>query len=387
MMVSSSPVCENETMGETDTTSYDEALSTVNGCLACLKNGGRNEDILFELSKAFDADDAVFLSASEGHQGVDLSHSFVLRKDRRFLDQYADSYWQFDPLYNVQFSPNSTQSVFKTDDVIPYSQLVNLEYYEAFLQPQDLLGELIIRLNSKGDVKGAISLQRKKEHPSFVQQDIERAQLMVPLLVNIFACADNKEKTDTERMLLERWMESRSEGIILLDTDYRLFFSNAQARSFCFQMNNRGKSVTESIVPSDPPLPSIVLEDCRTVAEMQDREDSQSGANRIVTLPSDRRYYLKYLPLMTSGPINQYYLVFIRELTADTENRLPPPPGQYRLSQREEVIAHMASAGMTNKQIAKRLCISPYTVQNHLKRIFEKTGLDSRTKLASLLRY
>ena len=374
-------------MGKTNTTSYDEALSTVNGCLACLKNGGRNEDILFELSKAFDADDAVFLSASEGHQGVDLSHSFVLRKDRRFLDQYADSYWQFDPLYNVQFSPNSTQSVFKTDDVIPYSQLVNLEYYEAFLQPQDLLGELVIRLNSEGDVRGAISLQRKKEHPSFVQQDIERAQLMVPLLVNIFACADNKEKTDTERMLLERWMESRSEGIILLDTDYRLFFSNAQARSFCFQMKNGGKPIAESMVAKDPPLPEVVLEDCRTMANRQRQPDSSTGDNRIVTLPSDRRYYLKYLPLMTSGPINQYYLVFIRELTADTENRLPPPPGQYRLSQREEVIAHMASAGMTNKQIAERLCISHYTVQNHLKRIFEKTGLDSRTKLASLLRY
>jgi hypothetical protein len=113
-MGSSLHECRNTgIMGKTNTTSYDEALSTVNGCLACLKNGGRNEDILFELSKAFDADDAVFLSASDGHQGVDLSHSFVLRKDRRFLDQYADSYWQFDPLYNVQFSPNSSQSVLK----------------------------------------------------------------------------------------------------------------------------------------------------------------------------------------------------------------------------------------------------------------------------------
>ena len=152
-------------------------------------------------------------------------------------------------------------------------------------------------------------------------------------------------------------------------------------------MKNGGKPIAESMVAKDPPLPEVVLEDCRTMANRQRQPDSSTGDNRIVTLPSDRRYYLKYLPLMTSGPINQYYLVFIRELTADTENRLPPPPGQYRLSQREEVIAHMASAGMTNKQIAERLCISPYTVQNHLKRIFEKTGLDSRTKLASLLRY
>ena len=374
-------------MGQPDTTSYDDALSTVNGCLARLKKGGRTEDILFELSKSFEADDAVFLSAGDQQHGVDLSRSFVLRKDRRYLDQYADSYWQLDPLYQVQFSPNGSQPVFKTDDIIPYSQLVNLEYYQAFLQPQDLFGELIIRLCSEGNVKGAISLQRKKEHPGFAKQDIAKAQLMVPLLVNIFECADNQAKTDTERMLLESWMETRSEGIILLDARFRPFFSNKPARSFCFQMRNLGKPVAESAVPADPPLPSIVLEDCRTVAEMQGRTDSQSGANRIVTLRSDKRYYLKYLPLSaTMEPDSPYYLVFIRELTAESEDRLPPAPGQYRLSEREEVIANMASAGMTNKQIAERLCISPYTVQNHLKRIFEKTGLDSRTKLASLLR-
>ena len=98
-------------MGQPDTTSYDDALSTVNGCLACLKKGGRTEDILFELSKSFEADDAVFLSAGDRHQGVDLSRSFVLRKDRTYLDQYADCYWQFDPLYQIQFSSAGSQPV------------------------------------------------------------------------------------------------------------------------------------------------------------------------------------------------------------------------------------------------------------------------------------
>ena len=58
-----------------------------------------------------------------------------------------------------------------------------------------------------------------------------------------------------------------------------------------------------------------------------------------------------------------------------------------KLSEREEIIAQCAAVGLSNKRIADKLCISTFTVQNHLKSIFAKTGLDSRTKLANLLKY
>ena len=79
-------------------------------------------------------------------------------------------------------------------------------------------------------------------------------------------------------------------------------------------------------------------------------------------------------------------MVLINELDADSEDYALFTHDRYKLSEREELIAKLATAGMTNKQIGERLCISHYTVQNHLKSIFEKTGLDSRTKLANLFR-
>jgi len=54
------------------------------------------------------------------------------------------------------------------------------------------------------------------------------------------------------------------------------------------------------------------------------------------------------------------------------------------LSARErQVIQHLAS-GMTNREIAHALALSPHTVKNYLFRIFDKLGVSSRTELLYL---
>ena len=53
-----------------------------------------------------------------------------------------------------------------------------------------------------------------------------------------------------------------------------------------------------------------------------------------------------------------------------------------RLTCRECEIATDVAEGLANKDIARRRGISVHTVENHLRAIFRKTGVDSRTKLA-----
>jgi len=52
------------------------------------------------------------------------------------------------------------------------------------------------------------------------------------------------------------------------------------------------------------------------------------------------------------------------------------------LTRREHEIATDVAEGLANKQIARRRRISVNTVENHLRSIFRKTGVNSRTKLA-----
>ena len=53
---------------------------------------------------------------------------------------------------------------------------------------------------------------------------------------------------------------------------------------------------------------------------------------------------------------------------------------------REREIALLAATGLTNKQIAERLYLSPRTVSDHLHKVFPKLGVTSRAALRDALR-
>jgi DNA-binding CsgD family transcriptional regulator len=63
----------------------------------------------------------------------------------------------------------------------------------------------------------------------------------------------------------------------------------------------------------------------------------------------------------------------------------PRSNNRIRVSPRELGIARLVSQGLPNKSIAKRLDISPWTVATHLRRMFGKLGVTSRTAMIARL--
>jgi len=58
----------------------------------------------------------------------------------------------------------------------------------------------------------------------------------------------------------------------------------------------------------------------------------------------------------------------------------------YGLTRQEQVLTGLICRGLSTAEIANRLNITPNTIQDHLKSIFEKTGVSSRRELvASIL--
>jgi DNA-binding NarL/FixJ family response regulator len=60
-----------------------------------------------------------------------------------------------------------------------------------------------------------------------------------------------------------------------------------------------------------------------------------------------------------------------------------PGGGEAPLSAREQDVVRLVTNGLSNDEIAARLSISPKTVESHLRRLFERHGLASRTELAA----
>jgi DNA-binding NarL/FixJ family response regulator len=55
------------------------------------------------------------------------------------------------------------------------------------------------------------------------------------------------------------------------------------------------------------------------------------------------------------------------------------------LTPQERVVARLVAQGLTNKHIAEQLFLSPNTIETHLRHIFQKADVRTRTQLAHVL--
>jgi DNA-binding NarL/FixJ family response regulator len=65
-------------------------------------------------------------------------------------------------------------------------------------------------------------------------------------------------------------------------------------------------------------------------------------------------------------------------------NAIPPRLRQAGVTAREYEVLTLISAGLTNREIAQRLFLSPRTVETHVANLVAKTGVSSRTELGGL---
>jgi DNA-binding NarL/FixJ family response regulator len=75
--------------------------------------------------------------------------------------------------------------------------------------------------------------------------------------------------------------------------------------------------------------------------------------------------------------------VLLASVAAGASERQPPSA---RLTARELEIVDLIDAGLTNREIASRLCIEPATVKNHVHNILEKLGVAHRADAVARVR-
>jgi len=79
---------------------------------------------------------------------------------------------------------------------------------------------------------------------------------------------------------------------------------------------------------------------------------------------------------------NNSHLEHVVEAVMQAPVPAPANPTMLRvLSKREEEIARLVAAGLSNHEVAQRLSLSQHTVKNYLFRVFEKIGVSTRIEL------
>jgi DNA-binding CsgD family transcriptional regulator len=336
-----------------------------------------------EMLQIFRSYDAEFFPPNQSLTGLELKNACSIKESNDDLGEYIKYYWQYDPLYPAQSMPKTTNRVFKTDDVISYSRLKKLPYYCEYLKRINWFSELIIRLCTNNGFWGSISLTRSPNQPYFNNKDVQKAEFLPPYLISMFETTMFFSKINGERRALEQWLESRPEGIILLNAEVYPVFFNEKARQVCGTLCG-----PESIHLQNPEikLPGFIKEDCRRLIHSHDSISCFSN-NRIVNIRKGPKLFIKYT--LINQPCDDFILphiiIHINPLSKNDYDEVVLVK-DYGLSEREEKIARYTGLGLTNKEIGKKLGISPFTVQSHLRNIFEKMGIKRRAQLANLVK-
>lgn len=224
--------------------------------------------------------------------------------------------------------------------------------------------ELVARLRTRsGEVWGALGLYRAPEEPMFTQREKSFVQSVAPALAEgaryalLLGQAREPEFDDSPGLLIldDRWeLESATPGVErwlseLPDGDW----DAGRLPSSVVTLAGRALNMSENPNRSTDIAVSRVLSRTGTWVVLH-------GA--CLTSTRDRRIAIIVEP---ANPSRLYPLLM----------------SAYGLTEREKDITKLVLQGASTSEIAADLVVSAHTVQQHLKSIFDKTGVHSRRDL------
>jgi DNA-binding NarL/FixJ family response regulator len=169
--------------------------------------------------------------------------------------------------------------------------------------------------------------------------------------------------------------ESRPMGIILFTPTLELIYINEQARRLALLIHQAHSSVA-AIGVLQPDLCRFCSELARLFDDTPDHKDWESMHLRRILPPEHTPVLARGFGLPHHAPEQHGRLLVLLECQP-----LPRPRPLYTLTDREQSVVCAVADGLTNKEIAARLGLSPGTIRTYLRRLMHKTGTTTRTGL------
>lgn len=125
-------------------------------------------------------------------------------------------------------------------------------------------------------------------------------------------------------------------------------------------------------------LPASVLSVAGRALRSVDEEDAPGEVAAARVLSNDGRWILLHGAVLVAGRAGRVAVIIE---PAHPARITPLLMAAYGLTRREQEVTRLVLCGDSTAEIARQLSVSPHTVQQHLKSVFEKTGVRSRRDL------
>lgn len=333
-------------------------------------------EVLYLLERIFKTGNNNFYFANSRGQSLNLSRVVSRGIERKFFPKFKKYYYKLDPFYKI-LSFNSPPTVVVRDHSKNKGRLV--EYYSDFLKPQSIHHQMSIYLKSKQRFLGVLGLYRPPNTDEFSSLDQAKANMMAPYLAGALENAIISEQKTKQAAIIDSIAADMSyKAIIVLDESLELIYQNNHATRF-FSCLTPPESEQR---PLSRPLPKEIYLHCKDLLKFIPADEDSDPPQKLFELHSqtDNKELPIHLRLVTYR--NKKPLLLLRFSPDGYECNLLKRIGQYGLSQRQAEVVFLLNKGLTNKEIGRKLFISKYTVENHLKAIYEKMNVKNRTELS-----
>lgn len=233
--------------------------------------------------------------------------------------------------------------------------------YREILEPLGLGDELRSVLRVNGTTWGVMCLHREDSARGFDDSDAMLLAKLGPHIAAGFRHATTIEAIQTS--------DPTAPGVILLAPDLQVLASTPTAEALLGEI-----PLADWPRNRDLPIPVYAV-----AARLKALRESATAVPSLTLRASTGRWLTLHSSWMSSDAIA---IVIEPAVPAET---VPLTLLGYGLTSREASIAQLVIRGSSTKQIVNELQISAYTVQDHLKAVFDKIGVRSRRELTAQL--
>ena len=239
--------------------------------------------------------------------------------------------------------------------------------YREILVRRGLGPELRSTLEIGGECWGALALMRSDGTADFDDAD----------LAAVDAVADVVARGLRAAVLRETAADAGSGlGVIVLDRTGNVVSMSDAARSLCLQLRQPGVVVGDRVLPGEIHIAAV---------RARARALGDGGPEPVLRLRGHAGVWLTVRAECTRDAADAVDTTVVVVQPSPTTAVLPLLVSAHELTQREEAVLAELVRGATTDEVARALHISPHTVRDHVKSLFDKVGVRSRGELVSRL--
>ena len=293
------------------------------------------------------------ITSDYGGEGCNLDTSEVMRWE--YLDDDVNKYSE------VLDHPRGVQTLHEVTRGKPERSRI----YREYMVVEGLAQEMLVALGSRrGDFWGTVRLNRLPGQPEFAADEIAFMAAVAPdLAEGVRRGVVVGEATDPDR--------PDAPGLIILDAEGEIVSLSVGATRWIERLPE----------PARGSLPASIASAASAALACARGEDPGAESTALVR-SVDGSWIAVHATVVGVGRTPKAAVIIE---PAHPDRITPLLVAIHGLTPREQEVTRLVLEGGPTTQLATRLGISPHTVQQHLKSIFEKVGVRSRRELVAAL--